>query len=153
MTYNTPEIGRAAVRLLEAAGYTVELVDRKCCGRPMISQGDARPRRASSRVEHRAALAPRRAGACRSWASSRAACSRCATSTRAASGTDDAPLVAKQSVLLEEFLLARAGARPELCVQGRRARGVLLHGHCHQKALVGTAPDGGGRCRLGRATR
>src|SRR5213083_1703130 len=38
VTYNTPEIGRAAVELLEAAGYRVVLVDRKCCGRPMISK-------------------------------------------------------------------------------------------------------------------
>ena len=39
VTYNTPEIGRAAVELLEAAGYRVELVDKKCCGRPLISKG------------------------------------------------------------------------------------------------------------------
>ena len=39
VTYNTPEIGRAAVQLLEAAGYKVVLVDRKCCGRPLISKG------------------------------------------------------------------------------------------------------------------
>src|SRR5262245_36738091 len=39
VTYNTPEIGIAAVRLLERAGYRVVLVDRKCCGRPLISKG------------------------------------------------------------------------------------------------------------------
>src|SRR5206468_6619924 len=39
VTYNTPEIGRAAVELLEAAGYRVTLVDKKCCGRPLISKG------------------------------------------------------------------------------------------------------------------
>src|SRR4029453_18784814 len=39
VSYNTPEIGRAAVELLEAAGYKVELVDRKGCGRPLISKG------------------------------------------------------------------------------------------------------------------
>src|SRR3989442_1323465 len=39
VTYNTPEIGRAAVELLEAAGYRVALVDKKCCGRPLISKG------------------------------------------------------------------------------------------------------------------
>src|SRR2546429_967805 len=39
VSYNTPEIGRAAVRLLEGAGYRVVLVDRKCCGRPLISKG------------------------------------------------------------------------------------------------------------------
>src|SRR5262249_4371685 len=39
VTYNTPQIGRAAVELLEAAGYRVELVNKKCCGRPLISKG------------------------------------------------------------------------------------------------------------------
>ena len=29
----------AAVELLEAAGYRVQLVDKKCCGRPLISKG------------------------------------------------------------------------------------------------------------------
>ena len=38
-TYNTPEIARAAVELLEGAGYRIELVGRKCCVRPMISKG------------------------------------------------------------------------------------------------------------------
>src|SRR6185295_4979003 len=39
-TYNDPAIGRAAVHLLEAAGYEVLLPRRPiCCGRPMISKG------------------------------------------------------------------------------------------------------------------
>src|SRR5579884_830575 len=38
-TYNEPEIGRAGVRVLEAAGYAVELTGLVCCGRPMISKG------------------------------------------------------------------------------------------------------------------
>ena len=45
---------------------------------------------------------------------------------------------------------ARARARARRCTftsgHGRRA---LLHGHCHQKAIVGTAPDGG-RAAVGR---
>ena len=39
MNYNYPDIGKATVELLEAAGYEVHLADRKCCGRPMISKG------------------------------------------------------------------------------------------------------------------
>src|SRR5262249_13181290 len=39
VTYHTPEVGRAAVELLEAAAYGVELDDKKCCGRPLISKG------------------------------------------------------------------------------------------------------------------
>src|SRR2546428_8074765 len=39
VTYNTPEIGRPAVDLLQAAGYHVALGDKKCCGLPLISKG------------------------------------------------------------------------------------------------------------------
>ena len=40
ITYNTPEVGRAAVELLEAAGYQrSSWWTRKCCGRPLISKG------------------------------------------------------------------------------------------------------------------
>ncbi len=39
--YHEPEIGRAAVRVLQAAGYEVVLpARRKCCGRPAFSQGN-----------------------------------------------------------------------------------------------------------------
>jgi FAD/FMN-containing dehydrogenase/Fe-S oxidoreductase len=38
-TYYEPRIGQAAVRVLERAGYTVELADLTCCCRPMISTG------------------------------------------------------------------------------------------------------------------
>jgi len=39
--YHEPHIGRAAVAVLEAAGFEVALVaGRKCCGRPAFSQGD-----------------------------------------------------------------------------------------------------------------
>ncbi len=37
--YNEPEVGKAAVKVLEALGYAVELVNYGCCGRPQISKG------------------------------------------------------------------------------------------------------------------
>lgn len=38
-TFNEPNIGKAAVGLLEAAGCSVELVKPICCGRAMLSKG------------------------------------------------------------------------------------------------------------------
>ncbi len=34
-----PEVGKATVKILESAGYEVEITNRKCCGRTMISKG------------------------------------------------------------------------------------------------------------------
>src|SRR5207244_912938 len=53
--------------------------------------------------------------------------------------TDDARTVARHAVLLEEFLTRERGRGLELRFTGD-GRTALLHGHCHQKALVGTAP-------------
>jgi FAD/FMN-containing dehydrogenase/Fe-S oxidoreductase len=42
--YHEPHIGIAAVQVLEALGFKVELLkDRKCCGRPAFSQGNLDP--------------------------------------------------------------------------------------------------------------
>lgn len=37
--YNHPEVGQAAVEVLERAGYAVEMPTTACCGRPALSQG------------------------------------------------------------------------------------------------------------------
>src|SRR5919109_1080346 len=37
--FNTPNVAIAATRLLERLGYHVLLVNKRCCGRPMISKG------------------------------------------------------------------------------------------------------------------
>jgi len=53
--------------------------------------------------------------------------------------TEAARLVARQSFLLEEFLQRERGRGLALAFAAH-GRAALLHGHCHQKALVGTAP-------------
>jgi len=138
VTYNTPEIGRAAVELLEAAGYRVELVDKKCCGRPLISKGmlDEAREHAAWNV---AQLKP--------WVERGAAIvglePSCLLTLRDEAvellRNAEAQQVAQASFLLEEFLLREKAKGLSLAFQAGPRR-ALLHGHCHQKALVGTAP-------------
>ena len=137
-TYNVPEIARAAVGVLEAAGYRVVLVDRKCCGRPLISKGmlaEARDH-AAWNVERLAPYARRGVPIVGLEPS-------CLLTLRDETvdlvRTEDARAVAKQSFLFEE-LLVRERSRGLALSFGAKGRKALLHGHCHQKALVGTAP-------------
>ena len=138
VTYNVPEIGRAAVELLEAAGYRVLLVDRKCCGRPLISKGLLDQAR-----EHAAWNVARLAPEVARGAAVVGLEPSCLLTLRDESvdllRSEEARAVARQSFLLEEFLLRerQRGLRLDFRRPGRKA---LLHGHCHQKALVGTAP-------------
>jgi len=137
VTYNTPAIGRAAVEVLEAAGYRVVLVDRKCCGRPLISKGLLDEARAHADWNV-ARLAPyaRRGVLIVGLEPS------CLLTLRDESvdllRTEDARVVAEQSLLFEQFLLRERGRGLTLSWTPEK-RKALLHGHCHQKAMVGTA--------------
>ena len=138
VSYHAPGIGQAAVQLLEAGGYRVVLVDRRCCGRPMISKGMLEEAREHAR-HNVARLAP--------WARRGVAIvglePSCLLTLRDEwvdlLRTEDARVVARQSALLEQFLLRERERGLELPFPAR-GRKALLHGHCHQKALVGTAP-------------
>jgi len=138
VTYNAPQIGKAAVQLLERAGYAVRLVDKKCCGRPLISKGMLAEAKAHAawNVERLLPYAERGVAIVGLEPS-------CLLTLRDEYvdllRSDAARQVAKQSLLLEEFLdrERRKGLSLPFGADGRKA---LLHGHCHQKALVGTAP-------------
>ena len=138
VNYNAPGIGEAAVHVLEAGGYRVVLVDRKCCGRPMISKGMLTEARDHARynVERLHPYAARGVSIVGLEPS-------CLLTLRDEwvdlLRTDEARTVARQSVLLEQFLLRERERGLELPFV-RHGRQALLHGHCHQKALVGTAP-------------
>jgi FAD/FMN-containing dehydrogenase/Fe-S oxidoreductase len=140
VTYNAPEVGRAAVELLEAAGYRVELIDKKCCGRPLISKGMLGEARAHAEwnVARLAPLVDRGVPVVGLEPS-------CLLTLRDEYvdllRTDESRRVAGHSFLLEEFLLRERARGLDLAWRnGAAPRRALLHGHCHQKAMVGTAP-------------
>lgn len=148
-TYNEPAIGQAAVKLLDAAGIGVELGGSICCGRTLISKGylsEAReliqqqaPRLAARIADgtpilglepsclltlvdewpelapgaHTAAIA-RSAFLMDGWLADQLRSGRCKLN-----------LSAKYSVLSTQSVQ-----------DGKQT--AVLHGHCHQKALIGT---------------
>jgi Fe-S oxidoreductase len=138
VTYNVPSIGQAAVQLLEAAGYRVVLVDRKCCGRPMISKGMLELAREHAR-HNVAQLAPYAARGVAIVGLEPSCLLTLRDEYVDLLRTDEARAVAGQSALLEQFLLREREHGLELAFAARGKK-ALLHGHCHQKAMVGTAP-------------
>lgn len=136
MSFNYPEIGQAATRLLERAGYEVVLADRVCCGRPMISKG---------LVEEARAHAAHNARELGRWIAKGYAVVGCEPSCLLTFrdeypdliGADAAPL-ASASFLLEEFISREKAAARWQAGFRDTGRSVLLQTHCHQKALVGS---------------
>jgi Fe-S oxidoreductase len=138
-TYQTPEVAVAATELLEAAGYRVVLPERRCCGRPMISKGmlgEARDLAAFN--------VARLVGHARQGLPIVGLEPSCLLTLRDEYvdllRSDDARAVARQSLLLDEFLQREAKAGRPVPYGPAAGRKALLHGHCHQKALAGTAP-------------
>jgi FAD/FMN-containing dehydrogenase/Fe-S oxidoreductase len=129
-----PENARAALRVLEAAGCRVHVVEPAlggrplCCGRTFLSAGLVD----EARVEARRLLE-----ALKPWTDRgvpivglEPSCLFTLRDEYAVLVPEAAP-VAKNALLFEEFLAREPG---ELTF-GRLEREVLLHGHCHQKAF------------------
>jgi FAD/FMN-containing dehydrogenase/Fe-S oxidoreductase len=135
-TYNTPDVGRAAVRVLEAAGYAVDLAGIPCCGRPAISKGLLPMAHDLAEASVARLIEPVR----RSLPI--VGCEPSCLLTLTDEYRDfrlgtDADLVASAAVLVDTFLADKERC-PDLDFRPREGK-ALVHGHCQQKALVGTA--------------
>ncbi len=136
--YNDTSVGRDMVKLLTAAGYQI-LVDnrRECCGRPLITGGQAD--KARRNVDHNVALlAPYAAQGIPILGAEPS----CILTIRdeyltLASDKDRAKLVAENAFTVEEFVVREIGAGRFAPKWKANPGKALLHGHCHHKALVG----------------
>jgi FAD/FMN-containing dehydrogenase/Fe-S oxidoreductase len=137
INYNYPEIGKATVQLLEAAGYQVCLAERKCCGRPMISKGLAEAARENANFNIRRL---------HSFVESGHSIVGCEPSCILTFRDEYPDLVkghyatdvGKASFLLEEFIVKEKQAGRWKLEFKRQAAKALIHGHCHEKALIGS---------------
>ncbi len=133
--YNEPNIGKAAVKVLEAAGYTVKLErQRKCCGRPAASRGvlDEVRRLAEHNIavfkdglpdEPIIFLEP--------------SCYTMFVDEYRQLKLPGAGDVAQRCVLFEQFIFNLLQAEPD-AIPFRKdvLKQVAIHGHCHSKALT-----------------
>jgi Fe-S oxidoreductase len=154
--YFTPQVSIAAVQVLEALGYEVIVPETTCCGRPAISKGILGLAAELARANE-AALGPVAAAGIPIVGIEPSCILTFVDEFPQLVRTDAARQIAARVQTIEGFLaghLAELGA----LVEGRRAAGeapspVLLHAHCHQKAITGTGAamallrvvDGGAR--------
>jgi FAD/FMN-containing dehydrogenase/Fe-S oxidoreductase len=138
VNYNETSIGEALVRLLEAAGYEVFLAaGRQCCGRPLITGGQAD--KAKGWIDHNVALLAPYAQRGIPLVGIEPSCILTLRDEAPVLASDPARarLLASQAFTLEEFVAREVEAgrfKPAWRLQPGKA---LLHGHCHHKALVG----------------
>ena len=134
-----PDVARAALAVFEAAGFEVVVPPYRCCGRTYLSKGVVGRARQLAR-EAIDTLAPY-AEAGLPVVGLEPSCILTLRDEFLAFFPDDpkAQAVAAVAQTFEEFVAARAETFEALPWQA--AGRVLLHGHCHQKALSGIAPS------------
>jgi FAD/FMN-containing dehydrogenase/Fe-S oxidoreductase len=126
-----PEIGIAAVEVLERGGCSVDVIRPGCCGRPLISKGllvEARAQ-AAHLIDALYPIAQRGEKILFCEPSCLSAVKEDAASLLRGEQQQRAQAVAKASLLWEEF----AGAL-DLPLRPGPSK-ILLHGHCHQKSM------------------
>ncbi|MXY93469.1 MAG: FAD-binding protein [Caldilineaceae bacterium SB0664_bin_27] len=152
--YNHPEIGQAAVHVLEAAGYDVRLAEgRACCGRPLITGGQADKVRGW--VDRNVGLLAPFARQGLPIVGLEPSCILTLRDEYLELATDreSAQIVAEHALTFDEFIARETTAleeNKEGSQEGTDTPGsgfseiwrdepgtVSLHGHCHQKALIG----------------
>ena len=133
--YQRPEVGEGAVRLFAAAGARVHLPEVVCCGRPMLSEGlvDAARENARRNLDLLTPLVERGVP----LVGLEPSCILTMRDDYKRLLPDDGRVEKLEAAtrLFEEALLELDAELPL-----REGSAVLLHGHCHQKALVGTGP-------------
>jgi FAD/FMN-containing dehydrogenase/Fe-S oxidoreductase len=139
---------QAALKLLQAAGYTVHVAAKQegdkhlCCGRTYLASGRVEEAKAKA-SELLGALAPLAQRGIAIVGLEPSCLLTLRDETLAMGLGEPAQVVAGQAMLLEEFLAreAKAGRLDELKAKLKPvARPILLHGHCHQKAFDAVNP-------------
>lgn len=132
--HHEPHVGKAAVHVLEAAGYTVRLVQgRQCCGRPAFSLGQLETAR--SMGAHNLALLGQSAAPILFLEPS---CYSMFAEDYRELGLPQAEAIARRAILFEDFIDRVLQEAPAAWSWSDSPPPVAIHVHCHAKATTGT---------------
>ena len=131
--YHEPEIGRAAVAVLEAAGFEVTLpARRKCCGRPAFSQGNLGE--AMQLGRHNLAVLNHAGDAPIIFLEP--SCYSMFVEDYRELKLSNAEQVARRCILFEEFIGNFLKQAPNALKFKPVAQRIVIHAHCHAKSLA-----------------
>lgn len=132
--HNEPNIGRAAVKVLEAAGYRPHLVQgHACCGRPAFSMGRLDVARDFGK-QNLALL--KNSGLPIIFLEP--SCYAMFREEYIELNLDGAKETAERAVLFEHFIEALLRKEPDALPLQQGNHGIAIHAHCHAKALTDT---------------
>jgi Fe-S oxidoreductase len=135
--YHEPHIGIAAVKVLEALGFDISLVNgRKCCGRPAFSQGNLEAATAMGR--HNLDLL-RGSNADTPILFLEPSCYSMFVEDYRELKLPDTETIAHRCHLFEQFVEELLEREPDALRFKNELGHVAIHAHCHAKSLVKTS--------------
>ena len=140
--YHEPHVGAAAIKVLEAAGYNVETVDYRCCGRTLISKGLLKQakKQAQKSVKALSKFVDRGVPIVGLEPS-------CVTAFqddyRDLIPGEKTNAVADNVKMIDQFLAKEwsSGKLKADSVFHKNGKPIMFHGHCQQRAVIGSAPS------------
>ena len=136
--YNHPELGIATVNILEKLGYEVILPNSRCCGRPMLSNGMMSQAKANVDFNISSIYPFVEKGAKLVGIEPSCALGFISDFSDLASEPEKAKEISENTMLIEDFFLYATKEEDFQFTNPPQNQKVVFHGHCHQKALVGT---------------
>jgi len=140
--YHEPNIGIAAVKVLEAFGFEVSLVkSRRCCGRPAFSQGNlgAAAQLAQHNISQLSTFNSQLSTAPVLFLEP--SCWSMFVEDYRELKIENAENIAARCFLFEKFVADLLAKEPEALrfKHESRSRGILIHPHCHAKSILNPA--------------
>ena len=138
VNYYIPQVGIAAVKVLEALGYDVLVPPTVCCGRPLISKGmlDEAKLLAEDNVE---ILEPYAERGLPIVGTEPSCVSVLTDEFPQFVRTPVARRIAELAQPIDSFVAKILADNPDALPIKEGQRPLIFHGHCHQKASTGTA--------------
>lgn len=137
LEYHEPEIGVAALELLESLGYEAIVARAGCCQRPRISHGFLRDAKRDGTATLQALDGFLRQGLPVVVCEPSCASALCDDLPDLVDDRELGRRVARGVRMIDAFL-ARELEGSEVALTSPAGK-ILIHGHCHQKALFGTS--------------
>ena len=135
--YHEPNIGIAAMKVLEALGFEVELLEnRKCCGRPAFSQGNLDA--AAEAGQHNVDLLNASDSTTPIIFLEPSCWSMFAEDYRELK-IENAEKIAARCFLFEKFVDDLLEREPDALPFKHRETNVAIHAHCHARSLTNPA--------------
>ena len=135
--YNHPNVGISAVKILKALDYEVKLVDKKCCGRPLISKGLLESAKKNAKYNINSIYDYVKNGAIVVGAEPSCISALKDEYPDMFPNDERVKLLSKNTYLLQEILVKEGKNKNINFKKDLKKRSIAVQVHCHEKTIIG----------------